>query len=99
MSYRQERMVCPKCGGTSNLGKNESVLCTTPIEVNPDGTWYWSDREIKIHWETSQASEGEAEWWCGDCNIAFDLPGATSQESAEDCRYDSGELIEENPNA
>jgi len=99
MVLKGTEMKCPKCGTKDRIGRNESVLCTTPVEVNPDGTWFWSDRETKIHWDTSEQNESEPEWWCGNCNIPFEAPEVTSQYDAKDCKWDHGFEVKEKASA
>jgi hypothetical protein len=69
------RMYCPSCKGTDCLVRQESMLCSTHIQVNDDGSWDWTG-DSDVHWDTSDWSreDYEAEWRCTHCDIEFDAP-------------------------
>jgi hypothetical protein len=70
-----EKLCCPKCGGTDEIGRNETVPIRQDVRIDEKGHYEFTGNN-EVFWEGSEfrPETGEREWWCCHCSIEFDAP-------------------------
>jgi len=81
----------PACGATDNLYRNEIMLRSIGVKPLKEGGFDW-DNEFRddVHWETSERSPNEAEFFCRSCDVQFNAPDIAELDGNADEPHSKG---------
>jgi len=91
------KMRCPKCKSTDALHRNEQVLVSNNIRVNPDGTYDWSEEANDPCWDTLERNPTEPEFYCRSCGVYFEAPEVRHADEPEDKKSPRPEMTNLSP--